>query len=325
MVAIPADPTASHFLSGDWGTTRLRLRLVDAESLAVRAEFESEEGIARVHAAWAAARPGEPDRREFYLARLVPGIAQLATIAGLPVEGNTLVLSGMASSSIGLEALPYAKLPFDLGAGRPPMIRVARGILPVDVLLVSGLAADDDVMRGEETILVGLASLGLGDGVYLLPGTHSKHVEVEDGVVRGFRTYMTGEWFAIIRDHTVLREALASDHPCWQGFLRGVADAAATSLLHESFALRARYLLGSAAAAENAGRLSGLLIGSELADLRARIAAGVVIHLAASEPLLGLYRSALEMLGEGGRLRVVPAEQFGAILARGQREFLGRS
>src|SRR5690606_4922367 len=110
-------------------------------------------------------------------------------------------------------------------------------------------------------ILVGLAAGGLSDGLVILPGTHSKHAVVRAGVMERFHTYMTGELFAIVRDYSVLRPSLAPSPAPDAAFEGGVRDAFGSNLLHELFALRARSVLGGSPPEENAGRLSGLLIG----------------------------------------------------------------
>src|SRR3954469_13847103 len=98
------------FISGDWGTSRLRLRLVQAEPLAIRAEAASEAGIARVHAAWqSSGSPG--DREGVFLRALAPVLEGLRAAAALELRGVPLVLSGMASATIGLRELPYAPTP----------------------------------------------------------------------------------------------------------------------------------------------------------------------------------------------------------------------
>jgi len=107
------------FLLGcDWGTTTLRLTLCDAETLAVRAEVRSDEGVASTFRDWKESDPGGAVSRERYFRRRLGGhLARLSQSAGMSVEGIPLVVSGMASSSLGMQELPYANLPFSLDGG----------------------------------------------------------------------------------------------------------------------------------------------------------------------------------------------------------------
>ena len=82
-----------------------------------------------------------------------------------------------------------------------------------------------DVMRGEETQIFGaLALSGRDEGLFLLPGTHSKWAEVKDGRIVSFRTFMTGEVFGALKDHTILGRLMREGGDA-DGFARGVAKA----------------------------------------------------------------------------------------------------
>ncbi len=292
------------FISGDWGTSRLRLRWMRDAPLEVVAELEREVGIAATFAAWQEA--GSPaDRESYYLAVLGPLVSDFP-------DDVPLVLSGMASSSIGLRELPYADTPFPLTGATLPVIRI-EGVLPREVVLLSGVRAEEDVMRGEETIVMGLE---LGEGLYVLPGTHSKHVEVHDGAIQGFRTYLTGELFALLREQSVLRTSLEVAEGPDEAFREAVQRARETELLHELFTPRARTLLKGTSPRENGQRLLGTLIGHELATLPPRER----VVLAAEGPLRSYYRTALEALGH----RVELAGDLALAIARGQRAILGQ-
>jgi 2-dehydro-3-deoxygalactonokinase len=313
----------SHFFSGDWGTSRLRLRLVQAEPLTIRAEVVSEAGIARVFAAWQSSG-GAGDREGVFLRAMAPVLQGLRAEAGDELRDVPLVLSGMASATIGLRELPYAPTPFDLRAGSLPTARIPPGELPCETVVVSGVCTDDDVLRGEETMLIGLAALGHGDGLYILPGTHSKHVDVRGGAIAGFGTYLTGELFALLREHSVLRPCLAAGAGPDESFVRAVREAREVNLLREMFALRARTILRGTPPEENGQRLSGLLIGTELHALSPEQDAGRPIVVAAAEPLLSYYHAALRCLGFGGRIRLILPGEMALAIARGQLEILAR-
>ena len=122
----------------------------------------------------------------------------------LPVEEaapRPILISGMASSSIGWRELPYACLPFPLDGSGARWQEIER-VGEHRVFVFSGLAAESDVLRGEETEVLGLAAGGAlapfrEQALLVLPGTHSKHVRIEAGSITGFSTYMTGELFEV--------------------------------------------------------------------------------------------------------------------------------
>lgn len=308
------------FISGDWGTSRLRLRLVDSDPIRIVAEVRSDRGISATFADWqAAGSPG--DREGFYFRVLAPLIDQLADESGRNLSGLTLVLSGMASSSIGLRELPYAVAPIPMRGDSIPVARIDSGEIPTPVLLVTGVRTDDDVMRGEETIVLGLADVGIVDGLYLLPGTHSKHLNIVDGNLAGFRTYLTGELFDLLRTRSVLRTCVEAGSSPDDDFRRAVIEAPRSEWLRELFGLRAATLIRGAAPLANGQRLSGLLIGIELAGL-----AGTEgpIFLAADGPLRAYYEAALDCLGLAGRVRTFAESETILALVRGQEWILAR-
>ncbi len=125
-------------------------------------------------------------------------------------------------------------------------------------------------MRGEETQLLGVTEPDF-TGLVCIPGTHSKWVRIDAGRIVEFSTYMTGELFSVIAEHSILAHALETAGPSpvdGPPFREGLSTALAapTSLTASLFRLRAAQLLGFAQRAEGAARLSGLLIGTELAD-----------------------------------------------------------
>ena len=125
-----------------------------------------------------------------------------------------------------------------------------------------------DVMRGEEAQIVGaLAARGLDDAVLCLPGTHAKWARAAGGRIVRFRTYMTGEVFAVLRQHSILGRLMHDDVDDDAAFDRGVARAAeAGGLLHHLFSARTAGLFDRIAEPRLASYLSGLLIGDEIAS-----------------------------------------------------------
>jgi 2-dehydro-3-deoxygalactonokinase len=255
------------FISGDWGTTNLRLRLVDMDRQQVLGEITSSQGIATTFGEWQQCTSDQ--RLSFYQSILLHQIHHLQEQAQLPLEDLPLVLSGMASSSLGMLELPYQPVPF--GATGEDLYRRDIPASPGfrhRILLVSGVRTDDDVMRGEETQLIGALSPGdKGEHIFIFPGTHSKHIQVRDGQALSFSTYMTGEFFHLLSAKSILAGSVAppsSQTPLPPSFKKGVEDSRHSSLLHSAFLVRTNQLLGHLSKEDNYYYLSGLLIGEEL-------------------------------------------------------------
>ena len=181
--------------------------------------------------------------------------------------GSLCLISGMAGSRQGWAEAPYVACP----AGPDDVRRRLHWLEPGRIALVPGLSDDQeevpDVMRGEEVQIFGAMRLaGLADGLFVLPGTHSKWATVQDGRVTGFRTFMTGEFYALLSQHSILARTLEADAALDEAaFLRGVARAGGgQGLLHNAFGARALGLFGRLSPTQSASYLSGLLIGEEL-------------------------------------------------------------
>lgn len=229
----------------------------------------------------------------------------LAAIAGDWARAHgqlPVLLSGMVGSRQGWVEAPYARCPAGL-----PDLAAALAELPAQpgfgrIAIVPGVLKDDDavpdVIRGEEVEVLGaLARRGISDGLFVLPGTHSKWVRVEAGRITTFATYMTGEVFAALRGHTILGRMMEEGAFSAEGFRRGVDAAAALqgpgALLGRLFSLRALGLTGRLDGADSADMLSGLLIGAELRDA----SAGEPFTLVANPALAGRYADAAMLLG----------------------------
>lgn len=222
-----------------------------------------------------------------------------------------LLLAGMVGSRQGWVEVPYADAPAGIDAllakavpktladGRPALF------LPGITCHRAGVP---DVMRGEETQIMGaLAVAGLADGPVCAPGTHSKWVTVEAGRIRGFATFMTGELFALLRDHSLLGRGLVRDAAghvqpappdlARVGFERGVAQAFADpALLRTLFSTRTLGLFDAIPALALGDYLSGLLIGAEVAAALPEGGQGCV-PVIASAALADRYAWALALRG----------------------------
>jgi 2-dehydro-3-deoxygalactonokinase len=226
-----------------------------------------------------------------------------------------ILMSGMIGSRQGWVEAPYVSTPAglaDLAASLAPVPFDA-----ADVRIVPGLRTEhdtrSDVIRGEETQVFGaLAVLGVDGGRFLLPGTHSKWVVVEQGKVVRFATYMTGEIFAAACDHTILGRLMHDSRRRDEAFTKGVALGAwpgtPGALLSRLFAVRTAGLFSTLQAEELSDYLSGLLIGAEMAD--AVTADRHAIGIVASESLAERYHAAADILGVGAS--VVPSDCIAA-------------
>lgn len=238
------------FLACDWGTTNLRAWVVkDGEVLDSR-DFEL--GVSKL-------APGEAEAR-------FEGEVRLA----LNAQGLPAILCGMIGSNLGWKAVDYLPCPADLEDLRGALVTVSDGVRIVPGLRGEGLAGAPDVMRGEETQVVGWllqdAARLSGRHVLCHPGTHAKWILIEDGRIVRFITAMTGELFAVLRKHSVLKsDAPADDEAAFDAGLAAAQDGRA--LAARLFTARSRVVAGGKAADSTPSYLSGLLIGAEVAGL----------------------------------------------------------
>jgi 2-dehydro-3-deoxygalactonokinase len=227
-------------------------------------------------------------------------------------DGAPVLICGMAGARQGWAEAPYLKTPTRLDALHEGAIRIDA---PGDIRILPGIAqgrADrPDVMRGEETQLLGVTEPGFS-GLVCIPGTHSKWIRIEQGDVVEFATYMTGELFSVISQHSILAHAVETDGPSpadSRAFREGLATALAapSGLTASLFRLRAAQLLGFEQRAEGAARLSGLLIGSEIADALHRHGGPQSLRLIGAGHLGRLYEAALS--AQGFDVTAVDAEE----------------
>ncbi|MEP6824758.1 MAG: 2-dehydro-3-deoxygalactonokinase [Ramlibacter sp.] len=222
--------------------------------------------------------------------------------------GTFYMLSGMVGSRQGWQEAAYCPCPCGFAEVADSLAWIAPSHGLERVAIVPGLShqADGvpDVMRGEETQVFGaLALLGLRDARLVLPGTHSKWVQVRDGRIEGFSTWMTGEVYALLRQHSILARTLPeSDGPLdTAAFLRGVDHARkCANLLHAAFGVRTLSLFDRMPAAALPSFLSGVLIGEELRSQAQDADSGAVVVIGA--PALTLrYEIALDAFGISAR------------------------
>ena len=303
------------FISCDWGTSSFRLRLTYAGTHTVLAEVKSQQGIAAIYALWK--NDNNTERFSFYLSILSGHITTLATQYGQSLAGLTVVLSGMASSSIGMLELPYKEMPFNKNGSDflvdaiPPSLHFSNRLL-----IVSGVRSATDVMRGEETILAGCnTDVEAEEVLFIFPGTHSKHVTVKNGIVQDFKTYMTGEIFDLLANKSILSASVQKNSFLQineMAFKKGVMEGCNSNLLSTLFQVRTNQLFDQLDIMPNYYFLSGLLIGAELKDIPEKKYTG--IQLVSSEIFLPLYSMALDTMG----LTVRQCHDADAALIKGQ-------
>ncbi|MET0238334.1 MAG: 2-dehydro-3-deoxygalactonokinase [Sphingobium sp.] len=267
--------TGTHIL-GDWGTTRLRLfRMVEGVS------------VDRLEGPGIGSLPARP--------AVVLGERLTQWRGSGLIDGVTLC--GMAGARGGLVEAAYVECPVGLDDWLGHQTRTLVDEIPVAVL--PGLRCQNarqvpDVLRGEETQIFGALALdpalAKGSRTIVLPGTHSKWAQVEDGVVQGFRTCPTGELYALLSDRsTLVGKSVSGRGDEAQGFARGLlrSDEPLTSALFEA---RAGQLLEGRSRRWALGYLSGLLIGAEVA---AQAQAGAEVVLIGDPTLCDRYALAL--------------------------------
>ena len=280
---------SSYDVVGDWGTSRLRLFRMEQGQVTARREGP---GIAEAGA----------NAAQAFAQTIAPWLED-----GTP---GSIRLCGMAGARDGWVEAPYADCPATAQEWRTAAVRFDWQGAPLSIL--AGLACTDkdgvpDVMRGEETQIFGAMhrnpDLAQGRHLIVLPGTHNKWSLVEDGRIVSFRTVPTGELFALLRDHSTLgpKAAPAEASEEAKGFAEGLGRAGEGRLLTSLFAARAMRLRAGRSPDWAAGYLSGLLIGCEIAEVRALLGDVSGITLIGDQRLCARYAEALDAQGLSSR------------------------
>ncbi|MGO8801051.1 MAG: 2-dehydro-3-deoxygalactonokinase [Roseiarcus sp.] len=280
----PGEPAA---ICVDWGTTSFRAYLTSADG-AILGRVESPRGILTV------GKGEHEDVLAHHIGEWLEGPGRLPVL-----------MAGMIGARQGWVEAPYVDCP----AGLPEIVAA---IVTIEtramgaIGLAPGVRAFDsrgspDVMRGEETQILGaLAATGRSDGVFVLPGTHSKWARVEAGRIASFATYMTGEAFAALRDHTILGRLMNAESQAGPGFAEGVRAASRLErpgdLLHAIFMTRTLGLFDRLPPDQLSDYLSGLLIGAELVSGARDARSAMVVG---SPALTARYCAAAAILGLG--------------------------
>lgn len=277
---MPQTASAPDWIALDWGTSHLRAWAMSGAE--IRASAQSDDGMGRL----------DRDGFEPALLRLVGDWLDGAAGDGpMPV-----VACGMVGAKQGWVEAPYRPVPCTPAGGAPIRALVRDPRLDVRILPGLSQASPADVMRGEETQIAGFLAANPGfDGILCLPGTHTKWAHVSAGEVVSFRTFMTGELFALLTAQSVLRHSTGGEAMDQDAFSEAVDESLSRpeSLAARAFSLRAEGLLHGLAPEIARARLSGWLIGMELAAARPYWL-GQPVALIGAKALCGLYGRALK-------------------------------
>jgi 2-dehydro-3-deoxygalactonokinase len=263
----------------DWGTSNRRAYVLDAHGQVVR-QHRDELGILAV--------------ADFQSA--------LADLLGLlELDRADVLMSGMVGSRNGWREVPYLSVDRPLSCLQDALQTVETNLPNVRCRIVPGYRFTDslglpDVMRGEETQVLGTLKLGADDGWFVLPGTHSKWVRVEHGAVAEIVTFMTGEFYRLLSRHGTLAGLMQEQPQVPDAFHAGLSAGQHGGFTHTAFCCRALVVTDQMPAAHTASYLSGLLIGAELRDVRQRTDDPVRghVHVIGAPALAISYVDALE-------------------------------
>ena len=271
------------WIAADWGTSNLRIWALGADGNELD-HHVSAKGMGTL----------QPTEFEPALLDLIGDL--------LPMGRKTpVIICGMAGSRQGWAEAPYRTVPCP-PPGLTDATRVSADDPRLDVFLLPGLKQQEpaDVMRGEETQIAGALALHPDfEGVLCLPGTHTKWARIANGSVKQFQTFMTGEMFALLSKQSVLRHSLPEDVMDTAAFNAAVSEMKQNGGRNAAdlFGIRAGSLISDLDPAGARGRLSGLLIGAELAAVHDLDKAKHIAVLG-SVGIANLYDSALGIFGK---------------------------
>lgn len=277
-------PVAARWIAIDWGTSNMRAWAIGADG-GVLARGDSARGMGQL----------TPSQFEPALLEVIEDWLDADRV-------TPVIACGMVGARQGWIEAAYTKTPAPPIAAAPTRAPAADRRVAVFILPGVSQSAPPDVMRGEETQIAGYMAAHGTSGIVCLPGTHSKWVEIAGGRILRFRTAMTGEIFSLLAENSVLRHSVGTNEWSDEGFAKGVGEALEDpSIVTKLFSIRAGSLLDGTSPQMSRSRLSGLLIGAELAGT-ADYWNGNDIGLIGASGLSALYRKALEIAGVSSRV-----------------------
>ncbi|WP_234496525.1 2-dehydro-3-deoxygalactonokinase [Vibrio maritimus] len=297
----------------DWGTTNFRAFAMSSSGKVIKRK-EAKKGLLQV-------KQGEFANE---LKRLLE--SWLPNYTSLPV-----FMAGMVGSQQGWVDVPYAATPVDLNelAGQGHSFILPWG---APATIYPGVChkrgkGQYDVMRGEEVQLIGAASL-LGESTFhaVMPGTHSKYALMEDSCLKAFSTFMTGEMYSVLSQHTILGRGLSTDtaSKSAKAFLKGVEESSPEQLTRQLFLVRTHRLFENLKQEEVLDYLSGLLIGHEIKSVATLISSKDLtkpVNIIGSHGLNEKYQLAFNAVGltsqilDGDRCFIEGMKQLQKVIA----------
>ncbi|KAA0082648.1 2-dehydro-3-deoxygalactonokinase [Mycolicibacterium sp. P9-64] len=282
----------------DWGTTSLRAWLMSDGGEIVSTRRRAK-GLLSIADRPAAERGAEYER--IFIELCKDWLGEYPTVPA--------IACGMVGSTEGWADAGYLTVPTDLefSADTLTKIRHARGTLH----LVPGLRVaphgdtPGDLLRGEESQLVGALELVDSDQLpqtFVLPGTHTKWVRVDNATVQSFTSVMTGEIYGLLLRHGLLARTAATGSPDYRAFDRGLRTTTDRGLLAELFGARALVLDGLLDPASVPDYLSGVLIADEVRHQFPRYGAGAGVVVCGAPDLCNRYARALRQAGADPRI-----------------------
>jgi 2-dehydro-3-deoxygalactonokinase len=277
-------------IAADWGTSRLRAALLDSEGNTL-AEAESDEGIGAIDGG-----------HDAVFRRLTSGWPAVPAI-----------MAGMVGSRQGWREVSYVPCPATPATLADMLFRFktedGRAVAIVPGVMLRARDRDGDVMRGEETQILGLIDRAPNFvGTVVLPGTHSKWVRVEDRTIIDFQTFLAGEMFDLLANRSFLRHSVAKtagDLAASPDFALAIERVVQKGLpfLAAIFSVRARQLLDNVVPADNLAYLSGLVIGGEIAAAKSmgHLLPGEALSIVGSASLASAYQRAFALLGHDAK------------------------
>ena len=271
-----------YWIAVDWGSSNLRVWALDRRHK-ILDSFSSNDGMVSLETS---------DFEPLLLKQISNWVANDVNI---PV-----LCCGMVGAKQGWMEAPYATVPYNL-MQETDSVKVICRDNRLDVRILGGLKQNNpaDVMRGEETQIRGfLSDFADFDGIVCLPGTHTKWVHVSAGEVISFRTFISGELFALMSEYSVLKHSVKSDGWDDKEFRSAVSESISNpqKIFSDFFKLRADHLLKQVEQSELRSKLSGYIIGAELAGAKPYWLGQNVVILG-NNNLSKIYKTALE--GQG--------------------------
>jgi 2-dehydro-3-deoxygalactonokinase len=281
MGAAMTSVSSDTLLGVDWGSSNRRAYLVERGGRCLARQADSE-GMLAIGGAFASS------------------LAALRLSMQVD-ESVPVIMSGMVGSASGWQEVPYLDIAVPLSALASRLVPVAghRACWIVPGYCTRGDSVD--VMRGEETQLLGALAMGVQAGTVVLPGTHSKWATLQQGRIDRFATYMTGELFAMLAAGGTLAAIMPPGEHDEAAFAAGIDQSRTGQPLSQSlFGVRARVVARTMAASQARAFVSGLLIGTEFAA--SAMEPGQPVHIVGSPTLGAHYAAGAKLFGMPSRL-----------------------